>query len=99
MYLTLKYEGQWDDIYQALLNKERVTVSELHRAITKVTCNYITILSPYYPNCFKSTNKPPFVIFYQGEISLLNSNKQIIGIVGGKNVDLATQEKVVKLIS
>lgn len=100
LYLSMKYLGQFDKIYQAIQNKEQPDMQELEKMKKKLKCNYTTIVSDDYPECLKQIACPPFVLYYYGDLSLVNS--QTIGVIGmrhpseyGRNV---TQELVHQLV-
>ena len=82
IYLTIKYKGDWQDIYNAIKRKEKPD-SDFEEIINKVNDNVITILDKDYPKVFSSLLRPPFVIFYKGDISLLS--KKIISVIGSRN--------------
>ena len=86
VYFAIKYGGDWDKIYSAINKKEKVNQEEIKETLKD--CNeYITLLDDIYPSRLKSIYKPPFVLFYKGDIGLLNS-KKTIGVVGSrKNSD------------
>ncbi|QGS51752.1 DNA-processing protein DprA [Spiroplasma tabanidicola] len=84
LYFSLKYNGNWDKIYNALEKKEKILHSQLEETCQKIDCDFLTILSPLYPNFLKSAHKPPFVIFYKGNIELLSKYNKTISIVGGQ---------------
>ena len=65
VYFAKKYNGNWDEIYQAIAKKEKVEMSELTKLEDDMDCKYITIIDEDYPNHFKSKYKPPFVLFYK----------------------------------
>ena len=57
LFFSLKYKGDWDKIYDALQNKERVTIHEiqtLEKKIKKEHITYFTILDKFYPEIFKT---------------------------------------------
>ncbi|QHX36514.1 DNA-processing protein DprA [Spiroplasma sp. BIUS-1] len=95
LYFSIKYKGDWDKIYHALDTKEKITHKDLDEVSKKIDSNFITILSPLYPSYLKNTHKPPFVIFYKGDITLLSKYHKTIALVGGietneygiKNID------------
>lgn len=100
LYLALKYEGDFKKIYEALLKKEQVD-EELKNELKKnLKANYTTIFSNDYPEALKSINCPPFVLFYYGNLDLLN--KKTIGVVGTHKVNnygyQATQKFVKQLV-
>lgn len=72
--LAIKYEGNYNLIKKAIINKEEA--DELS------TNNCLTIFDDLYPLELFELSDPPFVLFYKGDISLLKGNK--IGIVGSR---------------
>ena len=50
--------------------------------IKRSNISAVTILDLEYPNSLKACYKPPFVLFYKGDISLLNSES--IAVVGSR---------------
>lgn len=84
IYFAVKYEGDWDKIYSAINKKEKVDQKELEEMLTKNTSECITLLSEFYPQKLKNIYKPPFVLFYKGNIELLNQESKSIGVVGSR---------------
>ncbi|QBQ07531.1 DNA processing/uptake protein [Spiroplasma gladiatoris] len=84
LYFSLKYNGNWDKIYSALENKEKILHSQLEDIENNIDCDFITILNPLYPSYLKTTHKPPFVIFYKGNIELITKYNKNISVIGGK---------------
>lgn len=84
-YLSIINEGRWDDIYQCIVKKEYpANDEEIKNALSKLKSKYITILDDEYPQSLKNIFKPPFVLFYHGDISLLNETNNILAIVGSR---------------
>ena len=44
VWLTIKYEGDWNSIYQAIKNKELVDEVQVTEAINKINDKYVTII-------------------------------------------------------
>lgn len=80
--LSLKYNGDWDKIYEALQGKEEVDVEKLTGGFTTP---YITVLDEEYPSSLKQTFKPPFVLFYYGDINLLKDEENNVAIAGTRH--------------
>lgn len=72
--LAIKYQGDYNLIKKAIINKE--VVNELS------TNNCLTIFDDEYPIELFNLESPPFVLFYKGDITLLKERK--IGIVGSR---------------
>ncbi|WP_285944889.1 DNA-processing protein DprA [Thomasclavelia cocleata] len=83
LYFSLKYNGNFDEIYNAVKNKEQVN-DELKKGLfKKLKSNYTTIISKDYPQTLKKIMCPPFVLFYYGNLDLVNS--KCIAIAGSTN--------------
>lgn len=65
--------GNWNKVYQEMYGKS-YSMKE-----TDITYPYITILDSNYPEKLKQAYKPPFVLFYKGDITLIN-NTDIISL-------------------
>ena len=75
IYFSIKYEGDWDKIYDALDRKEKIEHKELiqlERQIEKEGWNIVTILDKEYPRKLQSCYKPPFVLWYEGDLETLD---------------------------
>lgn len=74
-------------IREKSLNKMKsITKDEVqifHKYLKKNQIEYITINSKDYPKELLSIEEPPYVLFYKGDLSLLNTRK--IAIVGSRN--------------
>lgn len=84
VYLSVLYKGDWDKIYDAILNKVQIDKNEMEQVLTTVTDKYITLISPNYPESLKCIFKPPFVLYYSGNIELLDK-KAKIAVIGNRN--------------
>ncbi len=84
LYFALKYEGDFQKIYNALLNKERVDENLKIELKRRMKCQYTTIFSLDYPEQLKNINCPPFVLFYYGDLSLVKN--KLISVVGMRDL-------------
>lgn len=80
LYLAFKYQGQFDKIYQAIQKKELADEEELAVFKKQLKSNYTTIVSDDYPDALKQIACPPFVLFYYGDLSLVN--QKTVGVIG-----------------
>ena len=77
IYFSIKYKGDWDKIYKALEEKEKVSLEEITKTeedIKSNNWNIITIIDRDYPEKLKTAYKPPFVIWLDGNKDLLKHN-------------------------
>lgn len=84
--LAIKYEGEWENIYRDIQNKVFLSQEEIDTYLFKYSedfVNAVTILDSNYPDYLKNIEKPPFVLFYKGNLNLLNAEDRF-GIFGGR---------------
>ncbi len=81
---AVKYEGQWDLIYEKLCKKEFLEDEEALRYLSMVNSNVITILDNVYPDYLRQIYKPPFVLFYYGDITLIQNLENNLAVVGSR---------------
>ena len=96
IYFSIKYKGDWDKIYKALENKEKVSLSEIKNLEDKMKdypWQVGTILDQDYPKKLKEAYKPPFVFWFKGDKKLLN--KKYI-CASGNQKDRVAVERVNK---
>lgn len=72
-----KYEGEWSYIANALKTGEPVPTRQAKGS-------YITIYDDAYPSSLRSLRFPPWVLFYRGNLNLLN--QQAMTIVGSREL-------------
>lgn len=84
-YLSLKYQGEWDRIYKAITTKEPVDPEEIEQVISKLDCQVLTICDKGYPDALRNCHKPPFVLYYYGNIGLIRDRHRCIAYVGSRD--------------
>lgn len=84
IYFSLKYKGDWEAIYNAIKEKEPIDEAEANDLLKGVKSSVITILDENYPDTLKQTYRPPFVLYYHGDISLLDCKYKSISVVGSR---------------
>lgn len=77
LYLSIKHEGRWDNIYQDILKKAEIDNTELQDVIESYRlkhpdCQYLTLLDNNFPAAIKQIYRPPFTLFYRGDVKLIN---------------------------
>ena len=79
-YFAVKYLGDWHKIYKAICEREEIDDAEFDKIISSIHCNYTTLLDFDYPQQLRNISQPPFVLFYYGDISLLNNFAKFFGV-------------------
>ena len=80
--LAIKYKGDWNAIYNAIETGKQKGYEDLEIFKEAVNSKFITILDEEYPESLKNMPKPPFVLFYHGDISLISDKNNKIAVVG-----------------
>ena len=81
---AIKYNGDWDKIYQALHRLE-VIEPEYEERVDNLKCGTLVITDINYPAHIRNIFKPPFVFFYYGDISLIYEYSKNVSIVGSRD--------------
>lgn len=74
---AIRYQGDWDSIAKAVIHH-----LEYQPVITKEKA--LTIYDREYPDSLRSLRYPPWVLFYRGDLSLLE--KEAASIVGSRRM-------------
>ena len=77
LYFSVKYHGDWDKIYEAIHNKETIDIVLLKKLEKKYEGKYISILDDKYPEGLRHISRAPFILYYEGNLDLLNTKKGI----------------------
>lgn len=77
-YFSIKNEGVEQKILIDLDNKVKVNQSDIDKMKETLKYPYITIIDKNYPEMLKRIKEPPIVLFYKGDLKLLNYDSEII---------------------
>ena len=95
-YFSLKHDGNWDKIFEAIKNHVPFDEEEYNKI--KDNNKYVTILDESYPDSLKIINNPPFVLYYYGDLDLLSS-KYRLSSIGTRKPTLYQDKETYNLIS
>ena len=88
LYVSLKCKGDWVQMYKFITEKlKTIPYKELEEVEKKIRCNYVTIFDEEYPRALKHLSNPPMVLYYYGDISLINDFHKCIAVIGSRNAD------------
>ena len=80
--LAVHYEGDWGQIYRALMEKRLLPDDVADNYVSNIKSQFVTIFDKEYPEYLKQMLHPPFVLFYYGDISLINSPDKCLAVIG-----------------
>lgn len=82
--LVIKYKAKWVDVMKAISQRERPDDEYILKA-QQLQCKTVTLLDPEYPSTLRLVLKPPFVLFYYGDLSIISDYYKNISIVGSRD--------------
>jgi DNA processing protein len=84
IYLAMKYAGDWNAIYHAIKSKEMVDEAIVQETLSHNQSSVVTIIDESYPEALKKIYKPPFVLFYYGDLSLATALEKTVAVIGSR---------------
>lgn len=94
LFLLLKLgQTQKNDLWNALQSKQ---LSQKIQQNLKVS-HFLTILDKRYPSQLQEIYSPPVVLFYQGDLELLDS-KKLLGVVGARQCSSYALQSLTQLL-
>ena len=84
IYFAVKYDGDFDRIMTALQLREDAPIEEIEKVNKSLKCKTLTLLDYDYPLKLKQMKYPPIVLFYYGDITLLDQ-EQTLAVVGSRD--------------
>lgn len=100
IYLAVKYDGDPFKIMNAVRLREdqNVPYEEMEKVCDSIKSKVTTYLDKDFPDTLKKMFRPPLVLFYYGDITLLDDDKRRYGVVGSREYseygEMATKKLV-----
>ena len=95
MAIVVANKGDWDSVMSDINDKKERT-GEFIDKCASLHSKFITILDPEYPTYLKSSYKTPFVLFYEGEKELIESDK-LLAVLNDKTASQYADESIYSL--
>ena len=83
--LSMKYGGDWDRLLAAIREKEKISEEEINEALANLRSKALTIVDPEYPESLKAAFKPPLVLYYYGDVSLVAKESGCLAYIGSRD--------------
>ena len=81
--MSIKYDGNWNKIYNAITRREDVESVYVEKA-ENLKCGTLTLVDSDYPEQLRHLKDPPIVLYYYGDKSLLFNYRNNISVVGSR---------------
>lgn len=66
IYLTIKYDGNWDEIYDHIKKQGLLDKEDMRKTLAKVDLSdFVTLVDEDYPDKYKTLRKPYFAYMKQ----------------------------------
>ncbi|MCR5505642.1 MAG: DNA-protecting protein DprA [Bacilli bacterium] len=92
--------GDWYRIYERIQSHDIPEEELIDKTLKELKCHYITILDKEYPVELKRTVRPPFVLFYYGDISLALTNRdKLLAVIGSRECSEYGEMATRKIVS
>lgn len=79
---AIHFNGDWDKLFDSISDREYLSSEEITAANMNLKCKALTIADPEYPEYLRHAFKPPIVLFYEGDISLIQDPSKCLAVVG-----------------
>lgn len=100
IYFALKYDGDYQKILNAIKAREKINDLDYQTQFSERNpIQAITIVDHDYPHAFKCIPNPPLVVFYKGDVSLLNNLDKAIAVIGAREYSDYGKEYTFKIVA
>ena len=79
IYLSLKYNGDFNGMYKAIQEKEEI---DENATLPEMKCKAVTMIDEDYPDYLKECCMPPIVLYYYGDLSLIQDISKNLAVIG-----------------
>ena len=94
--LSVMKNGDWNAIFEAVKSKENID-NRYVESVLNIGYEFTTLLDSEYPDNLKHTVRPPFVIFYEGNIELMSAETKKICVANDNLSSSYSQESINKI--
>ncbi|MCQ2801841.1 MAG: DNA-processing protein DprA [Bacilli bacterium] len=84
IYLSTIYKGDWNQIFETITAKKQLDEKEIKKVLKNLKSKVVTCFDDDYPQQLKTVQKPPFVLYYHGDLSLARDKHKSISVVGSR---------------
>ena len=95
---SLKYGGDFNKILRAATAMEPIEDC-YEELVDSLKCQTLTLADPNYPEHLKNSFKPPIVLYYYGDISLIYNYKMSVSVVGSRECSEYGAEMTKEIVS
>ena len=92
------FGGDWDKLINAIRTRQYIPEEDVIKVTNSLKCNAITMLDKEYPEYLRQVYKPPIVLFYEGDISLIQNPKICMAVIGTRHPSVKAKELTIDIV-
>ena len=97
IYFSIVHRGEWSEIQKAILAHKPLDYEDVKSTIESCKSKVLTIFDPEYPEALSKIPSPPLVLYYEGDLSLIQDMDHCIAMVGSRDCTEYARAKTVKI--
>lgn len=97
IYFSIVHRGEWSEIQKAILAHKPLDYEDVKSTIESCKSKVLTIFDPEYPEALSKIPSPPLVLYYEGDLSLIQDMDHCISMVGSRDCTEYARAKTVKI--
>ncbi len=97
IYFSIVHRGEWSEIQKAILAHKPLNYEDVKSTIESCKSKVLTIFDPEYPEALSKIPSPPLVLYYEGDLSLIQDMDHCISMVGSRDCTEYARAKTVKI--
>lgn len=86
--LAVKFDGNFEQMVDFISRKEDISEEEVNALNSTIKSKFVTMLDNEYPKYLTKMYRPPLVLFYYGDLSLIDDEhvEHNLSVVGSRSV-------------
>ena len=97
IYFSIVHRGEWSGIQKAIMAHKPLNYEDVKSTIESCKSKVLTIFDPEYPEALSKIPSPPLVLYYEGDLSLIQDMDHCISMVGSRDCTEYARAKTVKI--
>ena len=95
--LVTQNNGNWEKTLEDIKNKKDISEEEVLDCLS-ISGNFITLIDNDFPEKLKQSYRPPFVLFYDGDLNVLLQSKHLLCVLNDHNASQYATETIQDIV-
>ena len=97
IYFSIVHRGEWSEIQKAIMEHKPLNYEDVKSVVESCKSKVLTIFDPEYPEALSKIPSPPLVLYFEGDLSLVQDMDHCISMVGSRDCTEYARAKTVKI--